>query len=415
LSINNHRLPCCEIVTIGSELLLGQIEDTNSTFLARELASIGVDVRFRTAVGDQAEEMAEVLKRALERCDLVVTTGGLGPTKDDLTRQVVATVAGVELEFRQELMEQIEEVFRRYGYRMPETNRSQAFVPKGSEAIENPVGTAPGFIKEVKGRPIICLPGVPKELKYLWQNAVGPWIRGRFGLEGHLVASRVLKVAGIGESKVDTIIGDLIRHSENPKIGLLASPGEIKIRITAEAKDSGQARSLIQPIEQEIRSRLGNKVFGVDDDTLEGVVDFLLGQHNLSLTILETFTAGMVAQRLHAIPCHAIEKSLVIPHKEGISKDFGKGLEVPSLEVTLELARRLMPAGQDGVGLAVVGFPRREAEVFFVDACAAAVGEGVEKAYSWHMGGDLTTVQQRGSVIGLNTLRLALVDLGCSK
>ena len=136
-------LPVCEIITTGSELLLGQIQDTNSTFLAAELAGIGVDVRFRTSVGDSSEDMTMALNTALGRSDLVITTGGLGPTEDDLTREVVATVSGVPLVFKQELMDQIDAVFKRYGYRMPESNRKQAYIPEGAEAIENPVGTAP--------------------------------------------------------------------------------------------------------------------------------------------------------------------------------------------------------------------------------------------------------------------------------
>ncbi|HDM09407.1 MAG TPA: competence/damage-inducible protein A, partial [Desulfobacteraceae bacterium] len=175
-------LPVCEIITIGSELLLGQIQDTNSTFLAAELARIGVDVRFRTSVGDSSEDMTMALNSALGRSDLVITTGGLGPTEDDLTREVVATVSGVPLVFKQELMDQIDAVFKRYGYRMPESNRKQAYIPEGAEAIENPVGTAPAFVNKIRGKPVICLPGVPRELKYLWANAVASWIKKRFAL-----------------------------------------------------------------------------------------------------------------------------------------------------------------------------------------------------------------------------------------
>ena len=178
MTLNNSRqlsiLPTCEIITIGSELLLGQILDTNTTYLAQELGKIGVTIRFRTAVGDELEEIVEVLKCAVERCDMVIATGGLGPTLDDITREAVARMAGVELEFRQDLMDQIEQIFRRAGYQMPDNNRRQAFVPTGSQAISNPVGTAPGFIMEVNERPIICLPGVPRELKYLMNQEILP-------------------------------------------------------------------------------------------------------------------------------------------------------------------------------------------------------------------------------------------------
>jgi len=173
--------PTCEIITIGSELLLGQIMDTNTAYLAQELGRIGAATRFRTSVGDRLEEIIEVIRGAVERCDLVITTGGLGPTLDDLTREAVARAAGVELELKPELMEQIVAYFARIGYRMPENNRRQAYVPAGSEVIPNPVGTAPCFVTEASAKPVICLPGVPRELEYLWGRQVAPWIRERFG------------------------------------------------------------------------------------------------------------------------------------------------------------------------------------------------------------------------------------------
>ena len=294
--------PTCEIITIGSELLLGQIMDTNTTYLAQELGHIGVNIRFRTAVGDRIEEIAQLIGDGTERCDMVITTGGLGPTLDDLTREAVARVAGVELEFRQDLMDQIEQVFRRAGYQMSENNRRQAFVPKGSHAIPNPVGTAPGFITEVDGKPIICLPGVPRELKFLLGREVTPWVRQRFNLAAHIITYRVLKTAGIGESKVDRRISDLMGSAKNPEVGLLASMGEIKIRIAARARDLSEAESLIRPVEGEIRSRLGEKIFGQDDETLQGVINAILAEQGLTLSILETFTGGFAALKLHQLP-----------------------------------------------------------------------------------------------------------------
>ncbi|MBW2102157.1 MAG: CinA family nicotinamide mononucleotide deamidase-related protein [Deltaproteobacteria bacterium] len=284
--------PKCEIVTIGTELLLGQIVDTNTTYLARELGRIGVEVVYRTAVGDRMEEIVQVLQVALGRCDLVLSTGGIGPTLDDMTREAVARVGGVPLVFREDLMAGIEGIFRRYGYTMSENNRRQAYVPQGSTAISNPVGTAPGFILEVEGKPVISLPGVPSELEFLMTREVIPWLRKRYGLERRNIKYRVLKVVGLGESKVDAIIGDLMKEGANPEVGLLASVGEITIRIAAAAESEEAADALIEPVEQEIISRLGDRIFGKDDETLEGVMEDLLASQGLTLSILETFTGG---------------------------------------------------------------------------------------------------------------------------
>jgi len=405
--------PTCEIITIGSELLLGQIVDTNSAYLASELARIGIDVRCRPSVGDDLAEMNAVLGASIARCDLVITTGGLGPTQDDLTRQAVADISGGPLEFRPELMAQIEEIFRRYGYRMPEINRVQAYVPRGAIAIENPVGTAPGFIKEVRGTPIICLPGVPRELRYLWEKEVARWIKDRFSLKENRVTYRVLKVAGIGESKVDTLIGDIIKGSHNPSIGLLASPGEIRIRITAEAVDEMDAKALIAPIEKEIRARLGNKVFGADDDTLQGNVNDLLLKKDLCVVVLESFTSGKITERLLTCNNCALRESIIIPRPEDMRRRMG--LPMPTNSWAIDhieaLADSLSLRYKRAVGLAVVGFAEKKGDNYFVAGFAAAQGNGIKKSYSWHMGGDLTMLKERGAVIGLNTLRLGLLEV----
>jgi nicotinamide-nucleotide amidase len=404
--------PTCEIITIGSELLLGQIMDTNTAYLAQQLRRIGVTIHFRTAVGDRLEAITRIVRSGVERCDMVITTGGLGPTLDDLTRESVARVAGVELEFRQDLMDQIEEYFRRAGYKMPGNNRRQAYIPAGSQVIPNPVGTAPGFITEVNGKPIICLPGVPRELKVLLSRDISPWIRKRFGLTDHRLSYRVLKVVGIGESGVDRLIGDLMGSGKNPEVGLLASPGEIRIRITATAGGEMEAKELIRPVEETIRSRLGKKIFGSDDDTLEGVIDSLLIQKGLTLAILETFTAGLAAQRLYRIPSSCLVGSRVVPDKERLFRLLDKGHGQLDVQSASFIAQRVRDLAQADVALSIVGFPEKKDETYVMDGYAAATGDGIEKDFSWQMGGPLRTLQERGAVIGLNTLRLALLSKG---
>lgn len=399
----------CEIITIGSELLLGQITDTNTSYLARELGSIGVRARFRTAVGDRLDEIIQVIQGALQRCDMLLCTGGLGPTSDDLTREAVARVAGVGLEFRPELMEQIEDYFRRLGYRMPENNRRQAYVPAGSRPIPNPVGTAPGFITEVRGKPIVCLPGVPMELEYLWEQELSKWIRERFQLAGQKVTYRVLKVVGVGESKVDRIIADLMGEGKNPEVGLLASLGEIKIRITAAAGDEREARALIRPVEKEIRSRLGKKIFGADGDTLEGIVDSLLVSRGLILAIIETFSGGLAAQRFHRLPSSRIIESRVIPEKRRLMELLPAGRTALDLEAAACISQSIRETAGADVGLSIIGFPEKRQDGYRVDGLAVATAEGIQERFSWRMGGRLSALQERGAVIGLNTLRLALL------
>ncbi len=402
--------PNCEIITIGTELLLGQILDTNTTYLAQELGSIGISVRFRTAVGDLPDEMKQVIEDAVQRCDLVIVTGGLGPTKDDLTRDVVAKVAGVDLEFRTDLMAQIEQIFNRYGYNMPENNRRQAFVPAGSQSIPNPVGTAPAFISEARGKPIVCLPGVPRELKYLLIREVIPWLRKRYQLTDQRIIYRVLKTVGIGESRVDQLIGDLMGNGKNPEVGLLASQGEIKIRIAAKAEDMQSADDLITPIEQEIRSRLGNKIFGKDDDKFEQVIDSMLNEQGLTLAIFETFTAGRAAQRLHGLTSHRLLQSFVIPDKKDLVRWMERGAFVADTETALFIAQKARSMAHADIGLAILGFFDGKNEEYKVKGYAGVAGKGIEKTYFWDMGGEGNTIQVRGSLIGLNTLRLALIE-----
>jgi nicotinamide-nucleotide amidase len=402
--------PACEIVTIGSELLLGQIVDTNTTYLAQELGKIGVTIRFRTAVGDRLDEIVPILGDALDRCDMVITTGGLGPTVDDLTREAVARFAELPLEFRQDLMEQIEEFFRRIGYTMSENNRRQAFVPSGSLAISNPIGTAPGFITEVDGGVIICLPGVQRELKYLLGRSVIPWIQQRYHLAEHRITYRTMKAVGIGESAVDRLIHDVMGEGKNPEVGLLASPGEIRIRITATAKNESEAHALIQPVEEEIRARLGNKIFGVEDDTLEGVVDSLLMKKGFTLAVLENFSGGLLAFRLHRLPCTRLVESIVISDKKQLIRWLNHGHDSVDAHAIYTLASRVKQEAPADLGLAVVGFPEKKGESYEVKGSAVALGEGIEQTFSWQFGGDLRTLQERAAVIGLNTLRLALLN-----
>ena len=402
----------CEIVTIGSELLHGQIIDTNASYIARTLNSVGFNIAFHTTVGDISTQIKDVLFQAKDRTDLVITTGGIGPTEDDLTREVIADLVGVPLLFKKELMDQIESIFKRVGYSMPENNRKQAFIPDGAIPIPNEVGTAPGFIIEKGSKVIIALPGVPKELKYLLHKKVVPYLKKRFQLDQDLISSKTLKVTGIGESKVDTQIKDLIKENSNPTIGILASPGDISITITAWAKSEREAEALIRPIEQEMRSRLGITIYGINDDTLNGVVTNLLNQRGETLSILETFSGGELTGRLQGSLLSPLHESIVIGKEEQILSFLNKkghDLEI-NRETTESLAKKIKREGNSSIGLALLGTLKTAEKGYSVDAHVVVSGNNVNGRYSWKMGGDIPTLQNRSAIIALNTLRLALIS-----
>ena len=268
-------MPNAEIVSIGSELLLGQIVDTNSAWMARRLTDIGVDLYYKTIVGDNPDRMKSVIVRALGRSDIVITGGGLGPTQDDLTRQTIADATGRELLRDPVLLEDIEQRFRRRGFIMTPNNERQADIPKGALAVHNPNGTAPSFIVDDPRGVVIALPGVPHELKWLFDNEVVPYLRDRFQLSETLTY-RVLKVGDLGESNVDDRIGHLIANSNNPTVGVLAHPGQVDVRIAAKASSIEEANKLIDPVEAQVRELLGKHVFAVDEETLEDTVGRLL-------------------------------------------------------------------------------------------------------------------------------------------
>ncbi len=291
-------MPSAEIITIGTELLLGEIHDTNATYIARELRDVGIDLYRKTTIGDNTRRIAQTIQEAMQRADIIITTGGLGPTVDDPTREAVALAMGVETEFRPELWEQIQNRFQRFGRKPTENNKRQAYVPKGALPVENPVGTAPCFIVETASHAIISIPGVPREMEYLMQNAVLPYLRQRYNLHG-IIKARVLHTGGAGESQVDDLIGDLETLS-NPTVGLLAHAGQVDIRITVKAESEAEADAKIRPLEDEIRQRLGQWVYGADEETLARVALNSLKKQGWTLAIVEAGLGGDLTARLAA-------------------------------------------------------------------------------------------------------------------
>lgn len=284
-----------EIVGVGTELLLGQIANTNAQRISEALATVGVDVHMHVAVGDNLDRIVGVLRTALERADAVIVTGGLGPTSDDITREAIATVTGRPLERDEGLLERIRDVFERLGREMPEDNAKQADVPEGARAIE-PEGTAPGLVVEHEGSTLYALPGVPWEMEAMLKRVVLPDLRARAG--DAVIASREIVVMGLGESHTQDKIGDIVDAQTNPTIAYLAGAGQVRLRLTAKAKSESEAYGLIDPVEAELRQRLGHNAFpGHASDISEGMGK-LLRERGLTIAVAESLTGGLLSDAL---------------------------------------------------------------------------------------------------------------------
>jgi nicotinamide-nucleotide amidase len=348
-----------EIVMIGTELLLGEIVDTNATRLAKMLREIGLDLYYKTTVGDNEARITAVLNQALDRADVVITSGGLGPTVDDITRQAVANATGRKLVYSRELERQIAARFRSFGREMGENNKRQAFIPEGASPLRNPVGTAPCFLSEdVGGRGcVISLPGVPRELEHMMTHTVLPLLVERMG-GGQVIKIRILRTCAVGESNIDRAIEDLMT-SGNPTVGLAAHTGQTDVRITAKAGTEAEADALIGPMESELRQRLGVAIYGVDQEPVPAVVGRLLAEKGLELAVVDTLTGGQLTRELAEadyadLLAANLQPASLAEAVQAIGLDVdpdSPGVDSPA--VALAMARAIAPA--NGIGLALVG------------------------------------------------------------
>jgi competence/damage-inducible protein CinA-like protein len=291
-----------EIVAVGTELLLGQIADTNAQWMSEQLAAIGVDVTHHQAVGDNLERIVDTLRLAASRADAVLVCGGLGPTEDDITRDAVAVLADRPLVFHDELEAMLRQKFTRWssGGTMPESNLRQAYIPDGARWIVPDRGTAPGLIVDLPdGARLYSVPGVPDEMREMMTETILPELRER---SGGAIVSRVLRVAGLGESAVAERLADLFAASTNPSVAYLASMGEVKVRLTAKAATAAVAEGLVEPLAVEVRARLGDLVFSTADESLEQAVLRLLIEQGRTIACAESLTGGGVGERLTSVP-----------------------------------------------------------------------------------------------------------------
>jgi nicotinamide-nucleotide amidase len=401
-----------EVVAVGTELLLGQIVNGNAASIGATLAENGFDAHYQQVVGDNHERMVTAIGAAASRSDAVIITGGIGPTQDDITREALCSLTGRAMVRNDDYVEVLRKRFASLGREMPENNLRQADHPEGAEQLPNPKGTAPGIFLDHEGTLFFALPGVPEEMHLLMSDHVLPRLR-RAGGEEFTLHSRVVRTWGMSESAVAHLLDDLYTGSVNPSIAFLASGGEIKIRITAKASDVGTALALIEPMEAEVRSRLGSSVFGSDEETIEPVLKGLLADRGWTIAFAESATGGLVASRFTAVPgVSEVFRGAIVPYAADV-KDSVLGIDIGDGVVTEEVAVSLADAvrrcfGSDvGVGVTGSAGPKpleREVGTMIV-AVVTPEGSGVR---TLRMPGDRERVRIYTTTAALHLSRLAV-------
>lgn len=286
-----------EIVATGTELLLGEIINTNTPFLSQKLNELGFDVLYHSTVGDNRKRMTQVLDNALQRSDVIITSGGLGPTQGDITKEVTAQLLDRPLFLHEASVTHITALFAKRKLPMTDSNLRQAMIPQGAIVIENELGTAPGVILEHNNKIIIHLPGPPKELECMFEHAVIPYLKNRFNSQGAIV-SRILHTSGIGESSLEEKIKEFILSQSNPTIALLARQGEIIVRLTAKGTTEKEANDLIDTLEEQLRQKIADYIWGLDNDTIEAIIGEILTEKQLTVALAESCTGGLTTSRI---------------------------------------------------------------------------------------------------------------------
>ena len=412
----------CEVIAVGTELLLGQIVDTNSSWIGEQLALAGIDSHYQTKVGDNWSRIESAVRLGLERSDAVVMCGGLGPTQDDITRDVIAGLVGSELVLDETIAERIRTMFKSRGREMPQNNLRQAMVPEGALPIPQQPGTAPGLVVPVptedgKQKVIYAVPGVPYEMKEMMLGTVIPDLQRRAGVTA-VIESRVLRTWGQSESGLAELLGqriDELEASGNPTLAFLASGVEgIKVRITAKAPTSPEVTVMLDAEEKNLRELLGDLVFAVDDDNMESTVLGLLAERGLRLGVVETTTCGFMAHRLATARAGTQAFSGgVVARGPGILSYLLRGdpTAVEPEEAALQLARvaRGILVSDVGIATTAIEDPARGSETQpFGTAWLAISMEGFETVEQVTLPGDLERIRQFSVISLLNILRLHL-------
>jgi len=408
-----------EIVAVGTELLLGDIVNTNAAHIGRSLATIGIDCHLHTTVGDNEERIANAIGSALERADAVIVTGGLGPTQDDVTREAIARVAGVELARDPMIEESLRARFKELGREMPEMNVRQADVPAGGHIIEQTWGTAPGLIVEHDGRVIYAIPGVPAEMEDMLTRAVLPDLARRSGQPSQIV-SRIVRIAGVSESAIAEALHDTWELlGGETTMAFLAGGGEVRVRLTAKADDPARAEDLVAAAEATVRGALGAAVVGVDGETLETVVGELLLARGWTLGCAESLTGGALGSRIASVPgASEYFRGSIVSYATEVKEDVldvsGWVLEEHG-PVSAPVARAMAGGARDklkaDVAVAITGVAGPAEQGRPIGTVVLAVmGPLGEAAREIRLPGDRNTVRTLATSAGLNLVRLYLLE-----
>ncbi|MGZ3599823.1 MAG: competence/damage-inducible protein A [Ktedonobacterales bacterium] len=408
-----------EILSIGTELLLGQIADTNAAYLAQQLTTLGIDLYYVSQVGDNLDRLSETLRRARDRSELVIMTGGLGPTEDDLSREAIATVLDETPHVDPTLAADLRAFFAGRGIEMPASNIKQAWVLPSVTPLPNPVGTAPGWWAERDGKIVVAMPGVPHEMMRMWENEVVPRLRPRTGA---VLFTRTLRVAGMGESTVEERLGDLI-HNTNPTVATYAKRDAVDVRISAKAPTEDEARQLVEDYEARARVVLGKHIFGVDRETPQSVVLDLLLAGGLTLATMESATGGLLASMITDVPGSSnaflggfVAYSAEMKAQWGVPRETLETYGAISVETARAMAQAaLVRLGASvGVGITGVAGPALQEgkPVGTVHIAVASVGDSAGGRISdttQHFRGGRAEIKQRSAITALNLLRLHLL------
>jgi nicotinamide-nucleotide amidase len=352
-----------EILMVGTELLLGHVVDTNSAYIGSKLAEIGIDLYRKTAVGDNKLRAKAALGEALSRADIVIITGGLGPTEDDITREVVSETLGIKQAYCDEAITHALSILKRSGHQSQENVRRLGLVPEGAILIPNPRGTACGLIIEKMGKHIICLPGVPGEMQTMMDLEVIPYL-ARLESGSQVITSRTLKILGPGEAEVERKISHLIHSQSNPTIAPLVSVGEVMLRVTAKAHSQKEAHLMIDKVETDLREHLGNDIYGTGDDEIQHSVVRLLKERNLTCAVAESVTGGLISHKLTEVPgCSEVLQLAITGYSNaakekvlGVSGSYIERYSAVSREVALQMAGGILSLSGADVAISTTGF-----------------------------------------------------------
>ncbi|AEM73978.1 competence/damage-inducible protein A [Caldicellulosiruptor acetigenus] len=407
-----------EIICVGTELLLGQILNTNSQYLAQKLAELGIDLYFQTTVGDNMERLKMAIDIATKRSDILIFTGGLGPTSDDITKEAVADYFGLALVLDEDVLRRIEKFFERRQVKMPEINKKQAYVPKGAKVLHNKNGTAPGLIIEKDGKIAILLPGPPFEMQPMFEEGVLPYLE-KFSKQK--IYSRVLKFVGIGESSIEEALKDLILSQTDPTMALYAKPFEVELRITTKKESEECAKSLLQSMENRIRERLGEYIYGVDRQLLEEVVIGLLAEKKLKVSVAESCTGGLICNKLTNVPgaSEVFDRGFIVYSNEAKMKLLGVPEQVlkehgaVSSQTARYMAQGALSNSLADIALSVTGIagPGGGSETKPVGLVYIGIAtKDYSESFEFRFSGDRLRIKEMTSKAALNILRKKIID-----